>query len=157
QGRAWIAPPGAALLMSLVLRQTAELLPLAAAVAVAEAVGPEAMIKWPNDILVDGRKVAGILIERRQHEDWSVLGIGVDIAIRAFPPELAATAGSLGLSSADVEPFLRVLLDALRQWLETPAAALLEEWQRKDVLRGLEIAWSDGQGTAKGVDERGQL
>src|SRR5581483_7753914 len=65
QGRTWTAPAGEALLMSLVLRRWTELLPLAAAVAVAEAVGDAARIKWPNDILVDDRKVAGILVESR--------------------------------------------------------------------------------------------
>src|SRR3954469_19327505 len=57
QGRAWSTQPGAALSMSLVVRDPPELLPLVAAVAVAEACGAQAQIKWPNDILVDGRKV----------------------------------------------------------------------------------------------------
>ena len=64
------------------------------------------MIKWPNDILVDARKVAGILVERRQNEDWTVLGIGVNVAVSAFPAELADRAGSLERSPAAVEQFL---------------------------------------------------
>src|SRR2546421_12362510 len=57
QGRTWSAPPGSALLMSLVLRDRHPLLPLAAAVAVADTVGDTARIKWPNDVQVGGRKV----------------------------------------------------------------------------------------------------
>ena len=63
QGRTWSAPAGQALLLSLVLRDAPALLPLAAALAVAEVAGAEALIKWPNDVLVEGRKVAGILAE----------------------------------------------------------------------------------------------
>ena len=74
QGRTWSAPPGRALLLSLVLHDPPALLPLAAALAVAEVAGPDAQIKWPNDVLVAGRKVAGILAEGRPHEGWAVLG-----------------------------------------------------------------------------------
>src|SRR3954462_2085959 len=83
QGRAWTTPPGTALAMSMVLRDPPALLPLIAAVAVAQACGDEAgaQIKWPNDVLVDGRKVAGILAEGRPHEGWAVLGIGVNVAV----------------------------------------------------------------------------
>ena len=76
------ARPGRALLMSLVLRDPPPLLPLAAAVAVAEVAGAAAAIKWPNDVLLDGRKVAGILAEGRPQEGWAVLGIGVNVALR---------------------------------------------------------------------------
>ena len=157
QGRSWHAPAGEALLMSLVFRGTTDLLPIVAAVAVAETVGPEAMIKWPNDVLVDGRKVAGILIERRQHEDWTVLGIGVNVAVSAFPAELADIAGSLGGSPADVEPFLENLLGALQTYLEAPEPQLLERWSARDALRGRPITWSGGSGTAAGVDGSGRL
>src|SRR3954454_24716888 len=88
QGRTWTAPADEALLMSVVLRRWPELLPLAAAVAVAEAVGRDARIKWPNDVLVGDRKVAGILVESRVPEGWAVLGIGVNVAVRDLPAEL---------------------------------------------------------------------
>jgi BirA family biotin operon repressor/biotin-[acetyl-CoA-carboxylase] ligase len=61
QGRSWTTHPGSALAMSLVLRDAPPLLPLVAAVAVAQTCGADAGIKWPNDVLVDGLKVAGIL------------------------------------------------------------------------------------------------
>jgi BirA family transcriptional regulator, biotin operon repressor / biotin---[acetyl-CoA-carboxylase] ligase len=112
QGRTWTAPPGRALLMSLVLRDWQPLLPLAAAVAVADVAGPAAAIKWPNDVLLDGRKVAGILVETRAQDGWAVLGIGVNVAVRIadLPGELRERAGTLGLEPAAVEPTLAALL-----------------------------------------------
>jgi len=159
QGRTWSAPPGAALLMSLVLREPPALLPLAAAVAVAQACGEDAGIKWPNDVQVDGRKVAGILAEGRPQEGWAVLGIGVNVAVRPedLPPELHATAGGLGRPRADVEPFLGALLAALDGALALSQPALLEAWRARDVLAGREVAWGGGAGTARGVDGDGRL
>ena len=79
QGREWVAVPGSALLMSVVLRSASATLPLAAAVAVCEALPVDAAIKWPNDIWVERCKVAGILVEARPQEGWAVLGIGVNV------------------------------------------------------------------------------
>ena len=157
QGRTWTAPPGEALLMSVVLHDWPALLPLAAAVAVAETAGADAQIKWPNDILVDGRKVAGILVEGRPHEGWAVLGIGVNVAVRAFPPELDGIAGSLGLGPGAVEPFLAELLAALDQRRAQPAAEVLAAWSERDALRDRPVSWSGGDGVAQGVDEAGRL
>jgi BirA family biotin operon repressor/biotin-[acetyl-CoA-carboxylase] ligase len=159
QGRTWSAPPGHALLMSLVLREAHPLLPLAAAVAVADAVGADAAIKWPNDVLVGGRKVSGILAEGRPQEGWAVLGIGVNVAVRVedLPPELHATAATLGRARDDVEPFLAILLTALEQALALPAAALLEAWRARDALLGRPITWTGGTGTAAGIDGEGRL
>ena len=96
QGRTWTAPRGRALLCSVVIRTPPRLLPLAAGVAVAEVVGPGALIKWPNDVLVaGGRKVAGILVEGRPQEGWAVVGIGLNVALRLgdLPAELSESAG----------------------------------------------------------------
>jgi BirA family biotin operon repressor/biotin-[acetyl-CoA-carboxylase] ligase len=159
QGRTWSAPAGHALLMSLVLRAAHPLLPLAAAVAVSETVGPGAQIKWPNDVLVGGRKIAGILAEGRPQEGWAVLGIGVNVAVRVedLPPELHDTAATLARSPADVEPFLAELLAALERALALPTADLLDAWRARDALRGRSIAWSGGTGTAAGIDGEGRL
>ena len=157
QGRTWTAPAGEGLLMSLVLRDWPELLPLAAAVAVAEAVGPEARIKWPNDILVAERKVAGILVEGRSQEGWAVLGIGVNVAISAFPAELRDTAGSLGGVPADVEPFLQRLLALLAKGLNAPSENVIATWRERDALDGRAVTWNDGEGVAAGIDEEGRL
>jgi BirA family biotin operon repressor/biotin-[acetyl-CoA-carboxylase] ligase len=159
QGRTWSAPPGRALLMSLVLREPRRLLPLAAAVAVADACGPQAAIKWPNDVLVDGRKVAGILAEGRPQEGWAVLGIGLNVAVRPedLPSELRDTAAGLGLDPGDVEPVLGRLLEALERALGLGDDALLDAWRARDALRGREITWSGGRGRAAGIDDRGRL
>jgi len=65
--------------MSLVLRELDELLPLTGAVAVCEALPVDATVKWPNDVWIDRRKVAGILVEGRPQEGWAVLGVGLNV------------------------------------------------------------------------------
>ncbi len=159
QGRTWSAPAGTALLMSLVLRGQLPLLPLAAGVAVAEVAGPRALLKWPNDVLVDGRKVAGILVEGRPDEGWSVVGIGVNVAVDVgdLPPAARAGAGTLGRAAAEIEPLLAALLGRLERWLAEPAEAVLDAWRARDALLGREVAWSGGSGTGAGVDGEGRL
>jgi BirA family biotin operon repressor/biotin-[acetyl-CoA-carboxylase] ligase len=157
QGRSWTAPAGEGLLMSVVLRDWPELLPLVAAVAVARVAGDDARIKWPNDVLIDGRKVAGILIEGRPQEGWAVLGIGVNVAVRDFPPELRDIAGSLDRTPADVEPFLARLLQALEEGLAAAPERVIAAWRERDALHGRAITWNGGAGIAAGVDEEGRL
>jgi BirA family biotin operon repressor/biotin-[acetyl-CoA-carboxylase] ligase len=159
QGRTWSAPPGHALLMSLVLREAHPLIPLAAAVGVAEAIGDDALIKWPNDVLLSDRKVAGILAEGRPQEEWAVLGIGVNVAVRVedLPPELRATAATLGREPSDVEPFLGSVLAALARSLSLPPLELLDAWRARDALLGRQVSWSAGSGTAAGIDGEGRL
>jgi BirA family biotin operon repressor/biotin-[acetyl-CoA-carboxylase] ligase len=159
QGRRWSAPAGHALLCSLVLRDPPTLLPLAAAVAVAEVCGADAQIKWPNDIHVAGRKVAGILAEGRPQERWAVLGIGLNVAVRLddLPPELHATAGTLGLQARDVEAVLAHLLRALERTLTLDPPAILDAWRARDALLGREIRWAAGTGRASGIDDSGRL
>jgi BirA family transcriptional regulator, biotin operon repressor / biotin---[acetyl-CoA-carboxylase] ligase len=159
QGRSWSAPPGRALLMSLVLRGVHPLLPLAAAVGVAEAIGDDARIKWPNDVLIADRKVAGILAEGRPQEGWAVLGVGVNVAVRVedLPAELHATAATLGREPADVEPFLQALLGTLDDALSLPPPELLDAWRARDALRGRAVRWAAGSGRADGIDGEGRL
>jgi BirA family biotin operon repressor/biotin-[acetyl-CoA-carboxylase] ligase len=161
QGRAWTAPPGSALLMSLVLRELDPLLPLAAAVAVCEALpeDADARIKWPNDVWLGRRKLAGILVEGRVQESWAVLGIGLNVSTEAFPDELAEIATSLRLSGFDLErePLLAELLRTLERRLATPEAELLAAWAERDALRGERVRWDGGEGTAAGIDRGGSL
>ncbi|HMJ33854.1 MAG TPA: biotin--[acetyl-CoA-carboxylase] ligase [Baekduia sp.] len=159
QGRRWTTQPGATLAMSLVLRDAPPLLPLVAAVAVAQACGPGAQIKWPNDVLVGGRKVAGILAEGRPQDGWTILGIGVNVAVDPadLPPDLHARAGTLGRARADVAPFLADLLTALDGALALETATLLDEWRARDALAGHAVAWAGGTGTAAGIDGEGRL
>ena len=159
QGRRWTAPAGRALLCSVVIRDPSRLLPLACGVAVAEVVGDGARVKWPNDLLVDGRKVAGILVEARPQEGWAVAGIGLNVALRErdFPPELAATAGTLGLEPEAVEDTLGRLLDALSRWTVAASDEVLEAFRARDALLGAEMRWAEGQGRGAGIDGDGRL
>jgi BirA family transcriptional regulator, biotin operon repressor / biotin---[acetyl-CoA-carboxylase] ligase len=159
QGRTWIAPRGSAVLMSLVLRQFGETLPLAAAVAVSEALPLPALVKWPNDIWIEGRKVAGILVEGRPLEGWAVLGVGVNVSISEFPAELRDVATSLRLagSNSSNEEVLERVLAGLDHWLERPANQVLAAWRTIDALRGSQVRWAGGSGRATGINEAGAL
>jgi BirA family biotin operon repressor/biotin-[acetyl-CoA-carboxylase] ligase len=154
-------------------------LPLLAAVAVADAVveslGPAAArchveIVWPNDVLVDGRKVAGILCELSADQErvaWAAVGIGINV--RAAPPLADArwTPASLGEfapppARADL---LVALLGALGRryagWLANGPAGLLAAYAERDALAGrsVTLALDDGplEGTALGLDTQGRL
>jgi BirA family biotin operon repressor/biotin-[acetyl-CoA-carboxylase] ligase len=153
QGRSWLAEAGAAVLMSVVLRPPPEALPLAAAVAVAEAVPAETAIKWPNDVLVGGRKLAGILVEGRPQEGWVVLGIGLNVS--GIPEEVGDIAASL--EGAERDEVLAALLERLEARLSSPLEEVLDEWRRRDALLGQEIAWDGGSGVAAGIDSDGAL
>jgi BirA family biotin operon repressor/biotin-[acetyl-CoA-carboxylase] ligase len=159
QGRSWVAPAGSALLCSLVLRELPRLLPLAAGVAVAELAGPEAQVKWPNDVLVAGRKLAGILVEGRPQEGWAVLGIGINVALDEadLPEELRGRVASLGLPEAALEGVLAELLAALSRWLPAGESAVLDAVRARDALRGRTVRWSGGDGEATGIDGDGRL
>ncbi|MCW2988173.1 MAG: biotin/acetyl-CoA-carboxylase ligase, partial [Solirubrobacterales bacterium] len=116
QGRVWTAPSGKALLYSAIVRPLDArhlMLPLAAPLAVCEAaeelaadLAPDGEmatarfhcgVKWPNDVLVEGRKLAGILVEARPQDGWAVVGVGLNLTIspEEFPPELRDKAVSI--------------------------------------------------------------
>jgi len=126
QGRTWTAPADKALLYSAILRPLDErhlLLPLAVPLAVCEAAeklapGVECAIKWPNDIWVDGRKLAGVLIEAKPQDGWAVIGVGLNLSITRdeFPPELQDRAISiLGAPEGGRESPRRCLAERPRQ------------------------------------------
>lgn len=159
QGRTWTAPPGRALLCSVLVREPPRLLPLLAGAAVAQVVGPQALLKWPNDVLVERRKVAGILVEGRPQEGWAVVGVGVNVALRPadFPAELRDRATTMGLSPEAIESTLRRLLDALQARLARSPEELLEEVRGRDALAGQIVRWTGGRGRADGIDGEGRL
>ena len=155
QGRTWTAPPGTSLLLSLVLREVDPLLSLRAGLAVADLAGAAAQVKWPNDVLLDGRKVAGILAEGRPQEGWAVLGIGVNAAVE--PGELVAGAGTLGRARGELDGALRELLVALERRLGEPAEACVTALCERDALLGQPVTWIGGSGTGAGIDASGAL
>ena len=161
QGRTWMAAPGDALLLSVVVRGLEPLLPLAAAVAVCQAVAPlDAAIKWPNDVWIGrGRKVAGILLEGRPQEGWAVIGIGLNVRTRSFPKELRETATSLALEGVETSvPAVRdALVQALDRWVPASADEVLAAWRSRDALLGSYVRWAAGEGAAAGISDAGAL
>ena len=165
QGRRWSAPRGTALLASLVVRDPPRLLSLRAGVAVAavaEALdrsGRTASVKWPNDVLLDGGKVAGILVEGRPQDAWAVLGIGLNVAVEvsSLPAEVTARAASLGRERTELDASLARLLRELSRALLAPDAAVLRELRSRDALRGRAVRWAAGAGVGAGIDDAGRL
>jgi BirA family biotin operon repressor/biotin-[acetyl-CoA-carboxylase] ligase len=166
QGRSWSAPAGSSLLMSLVLHDPPPRLALVAGVAVAavaaalDAERRPARVKWPNDVLLDGRKVAGILVEARPQERWAVLGIGINVALAPsdLGPSLAGRTASLGLRSGeDVEHALAEVLVALTRVLTQSGEEVLSQLRALDALRGRPVSWATGSGIAAGIDDEGRL
>jgi BirA family biotin operon repressor/biotin-[acetyl-CoA-carboxylase] ligase len=157
QGRTWQTPAGVAIAASLVLREFDGLLPLRAGLAVADVAGATALVKWPNDVWIEGRKVAGILVEAR--DDWAVLGIGVNVALdpATLPPEVAAIAGTLGREPSEVEPTLAELLARLEHWLREGKSAVLAALRERDALLGRAVRWDGGSGEGAGIDDAGAL
>lgn len=153
-GRRWECPRGAGVLMSLALHEpagrlngnTLALLSAAAAVdAIERATAVSAEIKWPNDLVVQGRKLAGILIESRPGSGWFVVGIGINCLQhrRHFPAEWQDSATSLELETdqpVDRTPVVRHLLVELDRWLTDPgrwqADVLRAEWLRRALPLG---------------------
>jgi BirA family transcriptional regulator, biotin operon repressor / biotin---[acetyl-CoA-carboxylase] ligase len=152
QGREWTAAPGSSLLLSVVLRGPSDALPLAAAVAVCEALPVEAEIKWPNDIWLHKAKVAGILVEARPQEGWAVLGIGVNVHEAPQIEHVTSLEGAVG-----VEELLARLVPALDGWLRRPLAEVLTAWRARDALLGEPVRWENGSGEGAGIDETGAL
>jgi BirA family biotin operon repressor/biotin-[acetyl-CoA-carboxylase] ligase len=165
-GRVWTAPEGKALLYSAILRpldQRHLLLPLSVPLAVcaaAEALRPDSkcMVKWPNDVWLDGRKLAGILIEAKPQEGWAVIGVGLNLSIEPheFPDDLRQPATSLG-GGVTPEQARRALDAKLNRWAYAEEEGILVEWRDRDGLRGREVSWEEGSGVASGIDDRGNL
>lgn len=107
RGRSWVSPSGTGIFMTLMIKpdinpNNASMLTLVAALAVAKAItsvtGEEAMIKWPNDIVINGKKVCGILTEMNAQFDYInhiVVGIGINVHNESFPEEISQMASSL--------------------------------------------------------------
>ncbi|HMG28139.1 MAG TPA: biotin--[acetyl-CoA-carboxylase] ligase [Acidimicrobiia bacterium] len=170
RGRGWVAPPGASLLASVLLRpalapERTPLVSMACGAAMAEAVtrvaGFTPGLKWPNDLVVGDRKLAGILAER--DGDAVVVGTGVNVDWHEFPPEIAATATACNLEAGHAVD-RRALLDAFLAELDaryTDLGDVTAEYRsRLDTLgRRVRVERADDAlvGRAVGVGDLGQL
>lgn len=183
-GSAWRSGAGENLLFSLLLRPSAGAFPgaaltltagLAVRAALAELSGQTLGVKWPNDVLAGSKKLAGILCEGQLAANGAfealVIGVGVNVETRAFPPELEAIATSLWLTHGDARPELppreallvRVLGELeryLERYFSSGFAALEREFAEHDVLSGRRVSVAGPRplvGVARGVDDQGQL
>ncbi len=181
-GRKWFSPPFLNLYLSVILRpkippHQASLLTLMAAVATAEAIekysGLQPLIKWPNDILMRNRKVAGLLNEIRSEGDridFIILGIGVNLNMKTtqFPQEIRSLATSLKIEKGESisrKEFLQTLLKTLEEWYEIfmkeGGERILKVWREKSRIKGRAVrVTSFGQsftGRAVDVDSEGAL
>lgn len=175
-GRVWLSPEGS-LAMSVILKPSLDALPklimlasLAVVISIKKVTGLQAHIKWPNDVLIRGKKVCGILIENEvkgKQVAFAIVGIGININFdpTAFP-EISHIATSLSYELGREIPqteFISVLLDSLEQlYLETRAgAAIYKEWRDNLETLGKWIQVKTGntieQGIAEIVTENGNL
>ncbi|QRK07018.1 biotin--[acetyl-CoA-carboxylase] ligase [Archangium violaceum] len=181
RGRTWVSPTGLNLYFSVILRpelppQRAPELTLVAAVALAEALREteaEALIKWPNDVQLGGRKVAGILTELSAEPErvhFVVLGIGVNLNAgpEDFPPEVAATATSLSQvlgRRVNRALFTAALWGRLEEWLdlhhEVGFDPVRQRWTELSSTLGQEVLVrtdrSELRGVAEDIDVSGAL
>jgi BirA family biotin operon repressor/biotin-[acetyl-CoA-carboxylase] ligase len=172
RGNRWEAPAGAAILCSVLLRpppgRRIPELSLVAATATADAVeralGLAVQVKWPNDVMVDRRKVAGILGEARA--DVVVLGIGLNVnqTRDELPPGARVPPASLRTidgEERDRAPVLASLLVALErrygEWVDGGLDALYGSLGARDFLRGRRVAVDGVAGTAVAIDRLGRL
>jgi BirA family biotin operon repressor/biotin-[acetyl-CoA-carboxylase] ligase len=136
----------------------------------AESIAPvRCRVKWPNDVWIDERKVAGVLVEARPDEGWAVIGIGLNIAIpqEDFPPELRETATSLLPTEGEGGPppggapgvgrARAAVNECLERWVDAGDEEVLAAFRARDALCGRRISWDGGEGLAEEIDERGHL
>lgn len=185
RGRGWFSPPGLNLYVSVLFRPHIDLreaprFSFIASLALTEAIGAEglpAQIKWPNDVLVDGRKVAGTLVDTADDAGGAlrhvILGVGVNVNVDDEALTIALGRESRKATSLreaagreiDRNLFAAAFLNRLEQWFGVARArvwdALLAAWRQRDGLRGHRVeirgagpAW---QGRARGIDANGYL
>lgn len=145
-GHSWHSEPFAGIYCSMVLEPT-PMLTLALGLATAEAIAVPCDLRWPNDVMVGGRKAAGILVNLVAGK--AVAGIGINVNHTSFPPDLEAT--SLRLATGRVmerEPILNALFDAVRDYTVLPA---------EDILRLFTQASSYASGRRVVVDQPGGI
>jgi BirA family biotin operon repressor/biotin-[acetyl-CoA-carboxylase] ligase len=149
-GRRWEAPPGGALLASWVL-PVHELAPFAAGVAAANACGDAVRLKWPNDLLLDGRKLGGILVERTGHK--CVVGTGINL--HWAPP------GAAMLEGVDREELVVRMGEEMTRWFAEDAVTVLVAWRDRSDTIGrrvrVQLSGETFEGIAEDLREDGTL
>jgi BirA family transcriptional regulator, biotin operon repressor / biotin---[acetyl-CoA-carboxylase] ligase len=143
--RRWESRPGSALLVSFVLEPN-PVLSLAAGVAAAEACGPDVRLKWPNDLLLQGKKLGGILVETTPER--AVCGIGINLT---WAPDGAA---KLEQPRDEVLDRLRTRIAA---WTSAPSEAVLRRWRELSATLGRRIRIDSTEGLAEDIGAHGEL
>jgi BirA family biotin operon repressor/biotin-[acetyl-CoA-carboxylase] ligase len=188
-GRTWFSPPATGLYVSIVLKPPAadaehdrviSLLTLASGVALADAIDTvaaiRAEIKWPNDLMVRGRKLAGILAERVSHSKQDgrtqtpvILGYGINVGANAYPSELSDRATDLQSEAGRIVDraalCAETLVSVARRYQDLLAGrfdAILDAWRaRAPTSQGAHVSWNTPQGiktgVTAGIDDRGAL
>ena len=139
--RKWVAPPGTALLVSFVVTPH-PLLSLTCGVAAAEACGPSIRLKWPNDLMLEGSKLGGILVEVRPKK--AIVGIGINLT--AAPPGAARLGGSR-------DALLDRLIAEIRRWEAAGPDEVLGRWRQLSDTLGRRVRVELPSGTVEGVAE----
>jgi BirA family biotin operon repressor/biotin-[acetyl-CoA-carboxylase] ligase len=161
-GRTWVAPPGSALLVSVLLRprvraERVHLLTLAAALAAVDALPDiDARVKWPNDVVVDDRKLAGILAEA-DGGGALVIGMGLNVRSDGLAPEVRDTATACDVDRAEL---LVAWLCRLHARLDALDRAVPDAIARSATLGRrvrIELAHETFEGTARGLTDEGYL
>lgn len=179
-GRVWHSPSGSGIWMSILLRPRLELhrcpqLTLLAAVASVEAIREETglpvMIKWPNDILYDGKKICGILTELSAEADcinYIIMGIGMNVNTPSFPEELQGIATSIAIEqnhNVTRVPLIRRVLEKLEEYyllyLESGFGPIKSKWESYALSIGKRVTirriHDTMNGLALGIDDQGVL
>lgn len=180
-GRGWESPPGTGIFMTLLLKpdfhpDSASMLTLVAALAVAKAIGgithADVQIKWPNDIVINGKKICGILTEMSAQRDfihYVVIGIGINVHNESFPEEIRSTASSLFLECGEhfhradiIGKVLRYFEEYYEVFCETEdLSALLDDYNALLVNRQKKVRVLDPkvpfEGKAMGITRKGEL
>ena len=171
RGRTWFSPRGDGLYLSIIIRphfaaSALTALPLLAGIVVAElvgALGKRAALKWPNDVLVDGKKVAGILCESLVSGERAVAIIGIGLNLRepadGFPEGLHATALGTPVPSITLAHVLtrRLLAHVDRLPVEDPLASVVHTWQQWSLPLGTPMRQASQAGAYAGLDREGSL
>jgi BirA family transcriptional regulator, biotin operon repressor / biotin---[acetyl-CoA-carboxylase] ligase len=143
--RRWESPKGSALLVSFVLEPN-PLLSLAAGVAAAEACGPDVRLKWPNDLLLQGKKLGGILVETTPVR--AICGIGINLT---WAPDGAAKL------EQPREELLDLLRNRIEEWTSAPSETILQRWRELSATLGRRIRIDSTEGLAEDIGANGEL